>query len=577
MLRYLRIRDLALLADVEIRFGPGLNLLTGETGAGKSIVVDALGLILGDRASSDLVRTGASRAVVEGVFTLTPEDPAWAVLRECGIDADPADGELLVRREVSADGSRGFLNGSPATVGMIRRVCGGLVDIHGQHEHLSLLDPRAQLEALDGYAGLGALRQDVAGAHASLAAALERQAAAGRDRVAIEERLEILRYRVREIDRVQPEEGEDEKLHRERERLAHAARIEELGSRSYRLLDGEDQPSLLEGLRNLEGMLRELGGYLPELAAPADEVAASRLSLEEIALQLRDPPEEGAECPGRLERIEERLSALADLSRRFGGSLAAAIDARDAAAAELAEIESGLGDPASLAAAVAEAATVFGDLAGQLTARRRRAAGRLRRALERELAELAMGSTGVEIRIQRREDPGSPVRLDGKPVAFDARGADQVELWFSANPGEEPRPVARAASGGELSRFMLALECARLEGKGRAARRLVFDEIDAGIGGRVAGAVGERLHRISRERQVLCVTHLAQIASRADQHLVVEKEVVDGRTRTRVRALDRRGRVAEVARMLGGARITEVSRRHARELIGSAGAAPEGT
>ena len=580
MLKFLRIRNLALLADVEIPLGGGLNLLTGETGAGKSILVDALGLALGARASSDQVRDGASRAVVEAVFRVAGSEGIAPILEAAGIDPDPeepdparvdpaAETDLIVRREVTADGSRAFVNGCPATVGTLRAVGERLFELHGQHRHLSLQRPASQLDLLDRFAGTTALRAQVAAAHGVLAGAarrLEEARAGWEDR---DSRREALRLRLKEIDAVDPRLGEETDLRRERDLLAHAVRISDLLRGARLILEEDGEGALLGGAARLASILQELQGYLPECAAASEEIENARVALDDLAVWLRGNAPEVSQDPARLDQVERRLSDLAALQRRFGGDLPVVLEARERMRRDLEEFDAAANNPETRSRQVQEAAAAYATLAGKLSSVRRREARKLETATAAELEELAMGGTRVVVAVELQEHAGSPVVVRGVAVRPEARGVDHVEIRFSPNPGEEPRPVARAASGGELSRLMLALQGAVRGRREDAPRRLVFDEVDAGIGGGVAGVVGEKLHRLAREAQVICVTHLPQIASRADHHFQVEKVVAEGRTTTRVHALDQKGRVAEVARMLGGARITPATRRHAREMIGA--------
>jgi DNA repair protein RecN (Recombination protein N) len=569
MLEYLRIQNLAILEDVEIRFKEGLNLLTGETGAGKSIVVDALGLAVGERAASDRIRSGAEQASVEAVFRVAGRDGLEEALRSLGVEPDPDDGFLIVRRELGGGGSRAFANGSPVTVGTLRKLSPWLVEVHGQHQHQTLLREENHRAILDAFAGAEPLAREVRADHAAHRALLERLDNIRERRADLDQRLDLLRFRLSEIDGVDPRAGEDADLRQKRDLLAHAGEIVALLGESRLLLEEAEEGAILSQVARLEENLRQLGAYDATAAAAAQDATAARSLLEDLAAALRNRPAEVELDPSELESVEARLSALAALARKHGGSLDRVLAVRDQAREELAALEADLEDPQQLEAEAKAAAEKLAASAARLSDLRRRRGRALHRAVEKELDELAMGGTRFRVGLERQEDPDSAVRVEGVPVRCDARGVDQVSFLLSPNPGEALRPLARIASGGELSRLMLALEGAlRAGGRRRALPGcLVFDEVDAGIGGRVAAVVGQKLWRLGRERQVLCVTHLPQIASRADAHYRIEKKVEGGRTRTRVRPLEGNGRVAEVARMLGGSRVTRATRQHAAEMI----------
>lgn len=570
MLQYLRIRRLAIMEDVEIRFAAGLNLLTGETGAGKSIVVDALGLAVGGRADADFIRTGEDSAVVEAVFSVADRPDLTQALRSCGLDPDPEEGSIIIRRELGRGGSRAFLNGSPTTAGMLRRLAPWLVEVHGQHRHQALLREDSHRVLLDSFADADSLLGKVATEHQTLSALLSRREDVSTRRAQTSEHVDLLRLRLAEIDAVDPQPGEDDELRGRRELLDHAGEIATLMEQSRMLLEESEEGSILTQVAHLEGNLRQLAAYDPNMADASEEAAAVRSALLDLAAGLRSRPPETEFDAGELDRLQQRLSALAGLARKHGGSLEGVLSARDDARAKLEGLQADLEDPEVLQQEVEENAGRLAAAADKLSRLRRRKARALEEAVEKELQELAMGGTRFQVELSRQEQSDSPVQLGGVALRCDARGVDAVRFLMSANPGEDPRPLSRVASGGELSRLMLALEGALRHAAGRkaAAGCLVFDEVDAGIGGRIAAVVGGKLQRLARVRQVLCVTHLPQIASRADAHFRIEKRVERGRTHTRVRPLDRNARVAEVARMLGGTRVTRATREHAAELIG---------
>jgi DNA repair protein RecN (Recombination protein N) len=549
MLRFLTIRRLAVIDSVEVEFDPGLNVLSGETGAGKSILVEAVGLLLGGRASGDLVRTGEETATIEAIF-------------------DVDGGECLVRREITAQGrSRAFINGDLTTAGALKELAGRLVELHGQHEHQTLLDPSTHLAALDVFAGLGDARDEVGRAFAELqsrdrALASLRRAIAERDT-----RHELATFQLRELDNAAPNPGEDEELAALKLVLSSAERVERLCEESYGLLYEQDAAALA-ALGGVWRRVAELAALDPVFQPYLDARDGIKSQLEDLALHLRHYADNIEASPARLQQVEERLALLERLKRKHGPTLADVVARRDALRAEIEDLEQGADRLAALEAARRESAVAYLKLAAGLSDTRRAAAREFSRALERLLGELAMEQTRVEVRF-----------ADPLPESeWTADGIDRGEFFLSANLGEELRPLARIVSGGELSRVMLALKTlvattrfgltgAAGRPPGVAAPGLIFDEVDAGIGGRVADVVGARLRTLGSGFQVLCITHLPQIAAYADTHFLIEKQVEQGRTRTTVRRLTVEGWVEELGRMLGGANVTQQLRASAREML----------
>jgi len=556
MLREVRIRNFAVIETVTVPFAPGLNVLTGETGAGKSILIDAILLLRGARAQTDVIRTDAESAAVEAVFDVPRDGAVAAVLDEAGLDA--GGGELVVRRELSRSGRhRAFINDSPVTVGLLERLGDHLVEVHGQHEHQRLLQPGRQLDVLDRFAGAAALRARVAGAHAAWRAAsaeVERLRASDRDRA---RREDLLRFQISELEAARLRPGEDEELRAERRRLQHAERLAKGLAEAVALL-AEDPESAAARLARASRLLRDLGRLDPAFGGPADLLDAAAAQVEEALLAFRALHRSIDAEPGRLEAIDDRLHALTRLQRKYGDTVEAMLAFRDAAAAELAALErhdelleAAAGRQAAADAELRAAAAVLGEA-------RRGAAARLGPSIERELRALGMPRARFEVAVE------AP---DGGEIG--PRGLERVELRFSANPGEEPRPLARVASGGELSRAMLAVEVVLAGDDG--APTAVFDEVDAGVGGGAARVVADKLAAVAAGRQVLCVTHLPQIAARADHHLRVAKGVRGGRARASVAPLAAADRVEEIARMLGGDPPSATARRHAREMLRNGG------
>jgi DNA repair protein RecN (Recombination protein N) len=549
MLRFLRIRNLAVIEAVEVDFEPGFNVLTGETGAGKSILVEAVGLLLGARASADLVRTGEPHATIEAIF-------------------EDSDRELIVRREITSQGrSRSFVNGALATAAALRDLSSRLVELHGQHEHQALLDPLAHLPLLDEYAGLG----DAAGAVAAawttvrtLREQLERSRMDAREKAA---RLDLIAFQLGEIEKAAPKAGEDEELAAAKQVLASAERIQRLCEESYSALYDSDA-AVLAGLGGVWKRVGELATIEPQFAPYVESRDGIKSQLEDLAFFLRSYAAGIDASPGRLQQVEDRLALVERLKRKYGPTLQDVIDKGGVLARERELLTGSTEHADDLARALDAANATYLDLARGLSRRRRTASVTFARALEALLAELAMERTRFEVRFNEGELT---------PDAWSERGIDQAEFFVSPNPGEDLRPLARIVSGGELSRVMLALKTLAAEDASKSAdpaassragaRTLIFDEVDAGIGGRVADVVGSRLRALGEQFQVLCITHLPQIAARATTQFAIEKSVRGGRTVTRVERLDEAGRVQELARMIGGTSVTEQVRASARELL----------
>lgn len=535
MLEELHVRDLALIEDTWLELGAGMTVLTGETGAGKTVLVGALKLLLGDRADATLVRTGADEAVVEGRFV------AGGV-------------ERTARRRVSADGrSRCYLDGEMATVGGLAEALGPLVDLHGQHDHQELLRTGSHAALLDRFAAsepqLAAYR-DAFRAHADAASELARLTVAMGDR---ERRLVTLESTLAEIDRVAPEAGEDEAISARLPRLRHGERLAGASSTAYRALteEGAAADRLGEALQALQ----RVSGIDPALDAMATELSDLDTRVGQLAGSVRDYGEAVEYDPAALEEAEARLAALAALKRSWGPALDDVISARATAEEELATLDAGEAGLERVREGVAAADEVLGAAAVALADARERACPLFVSRLADASRDLAMPSARFEVS-----------RTPLERGAWTADGPERLEFLYAPGPGETPRPLARIASGGEVSRVMLALKS--VLGHADTVPVLVFDEIDAGIGGATALAVGRRLKSLAAGRQVLVITHLAQVAAFADAHLVVEKVVADGRARTNVRAATGEERVVELARMLSGS-ATATSLAHARELLAS--------
>jgi DNA repair protein RecN (Recombination protein N) len=564
MLTYLRVRNLAVLRDVEVALGAGLNVLSGETGAGKSILVDALGLLLGDRADGDRVRRGTSSAVVEGAFTSdSPE--TRRILAEAGIDG-PAGEPLIVRRELGTETpNRVFVNESLTSLATLRRLMTPLVAIHGQNRHLTLASREAQGRFLD-TAGLPAGRlAELSSAWRELAAAVERRTTHDGNLTQAAQRLEWLRFQLDEIGRLAPQPGEDDELRREERLLASAGERAERGERLLGLLL-EDEESAATILARARHELEALAALDGRLDGAAEQLGEAAYMVEDLVSRVRGslPGEEAN--PSRLAEIQDRLAALQSLARKHGGSLARVLAFAEGARREMSELEEGEETARELQRREREAAARYHRQARDVGRRRRSAARRLSTAVEREMSALELA--GARFRIHLEGDgPATADDLDGVLERGGASGYQRVEFLFAAHPGDRLLPLAKVASGGELSRLMLALDLVTDGDAGDAPQTSVFDEVDAGIGGRAAGAIGQRLLLAASRRQVICVTHLPQIAALADCHLRVAKSVVRKRPATSVARLEGEDRVSELARMLGEGESPGTARRHAEALL----------
>ena len=564
MLRCLHITHLAIVRELTLDLGPGLNLLTGETGAGKSILVDALSLVLGGRSGTEMIRSGAERASVEAEFDVSSNRAARQCLEERGYRVE--DGTIVVRREILAQGKgRAFVGGSLAPVADLRALGTILVDLHGQHQQQSLLTPANHRDLLDRHAGLDAELDEMAAVARRLEAAVARLAALreGADRLAA--RLDLLRSRVDEIDRAAVLPEERSRLRAERDLLRNAETILRHARQSYDALyegEGAALSRLAEAIRDLRELAR-FDASLQELLARAE---SSRTDLQDISVMLRDYPGRLQFEPQRLEAIDDRIQHLEALLRRHapGGNEDDLLRLAGEAKAELDELTGVTQSAGEIDRLVQDVRGEALRRAASLSRARSAAARILEREIEKELAGLAMTKSRFAIDIRRRVAAGSGLRAGDDDVAVDGTGYDVVEFLLAANPGEPPGPLSEVASGGELSRVMLAFEVVlRREAEPRS---LVFDEVDAGIGGAVAEAVGRRLKSLSRHHQVICVTHLPQIASYADRHVRVGKRQARGRTEVEVDVLDDDGKVEELARMLAGETVTPAALRHAAEM-----------
>jgi len=568
VLTKLTVKDYALIESLEVEFGPGLNILTGETGAGKSILIGALGLVLGERADADAVRTGAKQTVVEAELRLAGGGAAAPMLEQAGLE--PAD-ELVVRREVSASGkSRAFINDSPATMGLLKAFGDAVLDMHGQHQHQSLLHEERHLEFLDAYGKLKGKRDLVSELYRQHQAARRQlEEAVRRDRLT-KERIDLYKFQVREIASAKLAGGEEEELERERTVLENAEKLHTLAANAYGLLY-DNEGSILARLGQATGLLKEVSAIDGRARQDLESLESATAQLEEACRSLRQYRDRLQFNSGRLEEIRDRLDLIRTLKKKYGrkdGPVQEVLEHAAKIQAELDGAERGEEIIARLTEKLEAQRSELETEALSLSADRQRVAGKMAREVAEQLGDLGMEKALFTVEVSQTSDPDGQVADQGQRYRADEDGIDGARFLISSNAGEDLRPLAKIASGGEISRAMLAIKSILAEVD--SVPVLVFDEIDVGIGGRVAEAVGRKLREIGARRQVLCITHLPQIAAQAQAHFRVVKNARSGRTVTTVERLWNGERVEEVARMLGGEKITEAALKHAREMVGNA-------
>jgi DNA repair protein RecN (Recombination protein N) len=560
MLRLLRIRNLALIKELEIEFDRGLNLLTGETGSGKSILVDALGLLLGARSSQDMIRSECDTAVLEGIFEIACSKSVSEMLAGAGLELE--DNSLLVRREISASGrNRVFINGHLATVAILKEIGEKLADIHGQQDQRSLLDLSTHLEWLDDFGGNVGLLNEVNAHYKKLYEAARRLETVTLNAQERLRRIDILQFQIEEIRTVNPQPGEKEALESEKNILSNREKLLGLSTEMYGMLY-ESESSILRAVNRVARLLEELERFDRSWHSHRETLEDSRYKLEDVAYAARDYAAGTDFSPERLEQVHQRLYALEKLEKKYGFPGSEALQYLHNRTMELEGLLSISESSARLSEQLRSDLGNYRVAAEALSEKRHRDAKRLENEIKKEFSALAMERMEMRVDFQMHgEDNGNgPI-----PSSYGLNGIDHVEFLIAPNQGEEMKPLAKIASGGELSRLMLSIRS--LCGGEESDRTLVFDEVDAGIGGRVAEAVGKRLRDIADENQVLCVTHLPQIASFAHRHFSVFKEIVSDRTETYVKHLSDAERVQELSRMLGGEKITETTRRHALEML----------
>jgi len=557
MLSTLKLKNIALISELQIEFGEGLNLLTGETGSGKSIIVDSLGAITGDRVSSDLIKEGSDTGVIEGIFSLKMTDEVQSLFEESGLDVDDSEfAEIIIKREISSAGrNRIFINNQSATQAFLKRLGAFLVDIHGQGEQAAIYSPSNHLSILDGHLGDDALLKQVASKHESVAKALKELAQLDSDESQKLQLGDVLRFQVEELERAGLAVGEEETLEEERKRLNNIEKLTLLSGDAYRLLY-ENEESVVSSLDKIIRKIEELKEFESSFSEYSEGLNSSQVILSDLAFALRDFRGSLEFSPDRLTEIESRLAEISRLKKKYGGTVETVLERLVECKERLENMESSELRRTELQRSLAKARDEYLKVADALHEKRTSKSAEFSRQIEKELKDVALEKARFEVRIDGdREDAAS----------FTRNGYDSAEFFFSANPGESLRPLVKVASGGEASRLMLTLKTVGISDVEDKA--VVFDEIDTGISGRVAEAVGKKLKRLSKTQQVLCVTHQPQVAALADHHLLIDKTVVKGRTEVSVKNLNDDHRIEEVARMIAGEKITESAMEHARELI----------
>ncbi|MDQ6786403.1 MAG: DNA repair protein RecN [Acidobacteriota bacterium] len=564
MLSLLKIKNIALIDEIQLEFAKGLNLLTGETGSGKSIIVDSLGALTGERVSSDLIKEGATGAQIEGLFSVRSNADLHQLFYESGIEAEDAtETEIIVRRELAANGrNRIFVNNQSVTQNFLKRIGAFLVDIHGQGEQATLFNPATHLEMLDEYANSQNLRVKVAEKYRELARIQKEIENLREDEARKFQLLDILRFQVDEIGKADLKTDEDSTLEEEKRRLNNVEKLSTLSDESYLLLY-ENEEATVTTLEKVIKRINELAEYESSFQEYMESLQTAQAVLEDLAISVRSFSNRLEFSPERLEEIESRLAEISRLKRKYGGTIETVLAHFTESEERLRNIETAELREAELQKESKRAREEYLKIASELHERRVKAARKFEKEIESNLKAVALEKARFEVRIDTPD--AKDLQNETSVKSLTAKGFDQIEFYFSANVGESVKPIARVASGGEASRLMLILKTtAKLSEYEKA---MVFDEIDAGIGGRVAEAVGLKLKELAKTQQVLCVTHQPQVASLADHHFLVEKEAVKNRTEIRARELNEKEKVEEIARMLTGKEITETARRHAKEML----------
>ena len=562
MLQEIRITNFAIIENLAIEFHSGLNVLTGETGAGKSIIIDALNLILGGRADTDTIRSGASTATVEACFTLD-DSTTLAMIADLGIDVD--NGEVIIKRIISnSDKNRAYLNNSNLTVAALSAIGNRLIDIHGQHDHQSLVHPETHVDLLDHYGKLMTDRAEFQKHYAAYQKTLQTLKQIQTHQGERLQRQDLLNFQIGEIDKAGLSVGEDDDLKSEKNKLNHAEKLHQSVQNALDTL-ADTEGSALELLGRVDRELQGLPEIDPALETQARRGQTAYLEAQELVEELRDYQKTIEFNPARLEEIEDRLAEINGLKRKYGNDIATILEYRETIGSELETLSMGEESLDALKEEIKTQQKALAGLAVELAKQREQAAEKLKKAVEKELKDLSMKHVQFGFRFAYETDAEGFTTYKNKKTRIHANGIGEIEFLFSPNPGEELRPLVKIASGGEISRVMLALKS--ILNDQDPVPVMVFDEVDSGISGGVAEKVGVKLKKISEQKQILCITHLPQIAGMADSHYRVHKTVSGQRTRSTIIEMDYEHRVEEIARMSGGQTITETTLKHAREMI----------
>ena len=569
MLKLLSISNLAIISHTQVEFGNGLNILSGETGAGKSIILVALGLLLGDRASQDMLRTGEAKAIVEGVFEVAGNVPLLALLEEAGIDIE--GGDLVIKREIVANGrGKVFVNNQAGTINLLKTIQPHIIDVHGQGEQQSLLSTTSQTQLLDAFAGNEVRRTEIADLFDRLSLLVKELAGSRKTEAERLQLLDLVNYQLQEIDRLNPRPNEDIELETERRLLLNAEKLSILCNDITQLLY-DDDAAVVGKIALAQRRMDELCAIDLQFEASAEQLNNAKYLLEDVAFAIRNFADRITFSPERLQLIDDRLNSFDRIKRKYGGSITDVVVHLVKLKGKQLELQNNEAHEEGLVSQLQEIIRSYSKASRNLTKVRQAAARELESLLKKDLLDVALEKARLMIYFNPATLNSTFLQLQqrfgdlSQDIGFSRVGNETVELYFSANKGEDARPLSTVASGGELSRLMLILKTNIAPSP--YPRTLVFDEIDAGIGGRVAEAIGIRLKKLAKSNQVICVTHQAQIARYADIHLQVAKEIKGQRTLTRVVKLEAKDRVRELARMIAGTNLTDVSLQHAKELL----------
>lgn len=551
MLLGLNLRNFTVIDEIAVSFGPGLNIITGETGAGKSVIVDAINVILGDTVSPEYIKTGREESHLEALFDISGNAPLRDRLESLGFSV--TGGELLIKRIIYRKGrSRAFINGGIATIPILEQASEGIIDIFSQHEHQSLLKPDNHIRVLDEFGGHGELvsgQRELYGRYREVQREIEKLTASQKG---LYDKEDFLKFQSAEIDDALLREGEDEELEDEKKRLLNSERLLTAARGAYETLY-ENEPSLLGSLSRLSSDIKDAARIDPALRQAGESLENAALQIKDAAFTLRDYASGLGSESGRLEVVESRLQEIKDLKRKYGDTIGEILGKREEIGKELRNIAGFEGEIERLGRELERIEKEMRSGASKLSGQRKESASRLAKSLERDLKEVGIKGARFEVAIIEKD--------------ISADGMDDVSFLFSANPDEAPKPLAKVASGGELSRIMLVLK--ELISKEEGGSVIIFDEADSGIGGAVAETVGRKIKNLSRTCQVICITHLPQVAKFADTHLLVTKTLEDKKTQVQIRSLGRDERITELARMIGGINITEKTIDAAKEMLGN--------